>query len=383
MTVSLWNRRDVLSATAGLGAMALMGGNAQAGAEGKGKMKTRGVVYDVGLQFSPEAPLSVEPFNIELVKYDLHIIAKDLHATAIRIEGEKIDRLVAASRIAHTEGLRVFFNPWKMGVPVSELSDYYAEAAREAEKLRDEGVDITFVAGCEATIFNKGIFPGATLMDRLNWLVAQSVGENPGAGFAEKWPILNEALAAFATAIRTEFKGAVTYSAGAWESVDWSLFDIVGVDYYRQGESDEQYVAGLDQHRVSNKPLVVMEVGSCAYVGAAARGPGGFMVLEGTNPDGSGNFSGGVVPTRSEKEQADYVKGVLNLLDAGGVDGVFIYVFSFPTLRFGEGAKDLDMVSFSLVKTFPEDDARSKEMPPWAPKEAFRVVADFNQQYAR
>lgn len=61
-------------------------------------------------------------------------------------------------------------------------------------------------------------------------------------------------------------------------------------------------VAGLDRFK-SDKPLVVMEVGCCTYEGAAVRGAGGFLILEGTNPDGSGRFAGGTVPTRSEQER--------------------------------------------------------------------------------
>jgi hypothetical protein len=274
-----------------------------------------------------------------------------------------------------------------MNVPLDELPAYFGEAARRAEELRKEGVDIVFVAGCETPIFSPGIFPGETLMERIGWLMAQFTAaggtedELPKA-FAEKWPILNKALREFVAAVRAEFHGRVTYAAMALEDVDWSLFDIVGIDYYRHGETGEKYVAGLDRFRVDNKPLVVMEVGSCTYEGAAARGAGGFVVLEGKNPDGSGKFAGGVVPTRSEKEQADYVGEVLELLDTAGVDGTFIYVFSFPTYPTGEGARDLDLASFALVKTFPKDDPRSNAMPPWAPKEAFQRTAEFFQRYA-
>ena len=120
-----------------------------------------------------------------------------------------------------------------------------------------------------------------------------------------------------------------------------------------------------------------MEVGSCSYEGAAARGAGGFMLLQGVNPDGTGKFLNDIVPTRSEQEQADYVGEQLELLSAAGVDGVFIYVFSFPTYPTGEGEKDLDMMSFSLVKTFPDQDQRSKQIPPWEAKKSFWRVADF------
>jgi hypothetical protein len=125
-----------------------------------------------------------------------------------------------------------------------------------------------------------------------------------------------------------------------------------------------------------------MEFGCCAYEGAAARGAGGFMLLEGTNSDGTGIFQDNVVPTRNEREQADYIGTQLSLLESAGVHAAFVYVFSFPVLRAGVGAKDLDMMSYSMVKTWPDDDPRSKLMPPWEAKEAFYRVAQCFERLA-
>jgi hypothetical protein len=342
-------------------------------------MKYRGVVYDVGLNFNGQG-FSVHPFDPTLVEYDMRVIANDMHANAVRIEGEEVYRLATAARAAHSMGLTVFFNPWKMNEGVDGTRAYLEEAAQTAEQLRNEGVHIIFVAGCEYTIFSKGIFPGDSFNERVMWFASQY----PGGHMSDEIPLvlreksveLNKVLRSFAEVVRAKFSGPLTYSAGTWEVVDWDIFDIVGIDYYRRGETKEQYTAGLERFRC-DKPLVVMEVGCCAYEGAAARGDGGFILLKGTNPDGSGIFEGGVIPTRSEREQADYIDTQLNLLAQANVHAVFVYVFSFPALRAGEGARDLDMMSFSLVKTFPHHDPRSKAMPPWAPKESFHRVADF------
>ncbi|RMJ28454.1 hypothetical protein PHISP_00669 [Aspergillus sp. HF37] len=341
-------------------------------------MKYRGVVYDVGLKFSDQG-FSVEPFDPALVQHDMHVIANNLYANAVRVEGEEIQRLATAARAAHAMGLTVFFNPWKMNAGFKETRAYLEEAAQAAEQLRIEGVDLVFVAGCEYTIFSKGVFPGESFNERAMWLGAQFPGGHMSkdlpAALREKSIKLNEVLRSLAEAVRANFGGTVTYSAGTWEVVDWDIFDIVGIDYYRRGESKEEYVAGLERHR-SDKPLVVMELGCCAYEGAADRGDGGFILLKGTNPDGSGIFEGDVVPTRSEREQADYLGTQLDLLANADVHAAFVFVFSFPPMRTGEGPRDLDMMCFSLVKTFPDCDPRSKSMPPWAPKESFHRVAD-------
>lgn len=344
----------------------------------RGKMKYYGVVYDVGLRFTEGNPYSVEPFDVALASYDINAIATEMHANAIRIEGEEIDRLVIASRVAHSVGLTIFFNPWKMNVPVTELADYFVQAAKAAEQLRKEGADIIFVTGCEMTLFNEGIIKGDTVIKRVNWLASLAIEvspENIDTLLLEIGEKLNDTLRAIVKAVRDEFKGMVTYSAGMWEMVDWSLFDIVGIDHYRSNESSKEYVTTLDRYRVG-KPLIVMEVGSCAYEGASVLGAGGFMRLQGTNPDGSGIFADGIVPTRSEHEQANYVEEQLVLLSDAGTTGAFIYVFSFPTYRYGEGKRDLDMMSFSLVKTYSNDHPKSKKMPPWEPKEAFYCVAN-------
>lgn len=355
-------------------------------------MKYRGVVYDVGLRFQ-EASLSVEPFSPQLVAHDMRAIATSLHANAVRIEGEDISRLATAARAAHAAGLTVFFNPWKMNAGVDETRAYLTEAAQVAETLRTEGegIDIVFVAGCEYTIFSKGVFPGDSFNERAAWFGTQlASGGGPNASahdvpeaVREKAPRLNEVLRSFVEAVRASFGGPLTYSGGTWELVEWDgMFDMVGIDYYRRGETEEEYVAGLQRHRVGGKPLVVMEVGCCAYEGAAVRGDGGFILLKGMNPDGSGIFQDDVVPTRSEREQADYIGTQLGLLANADVYAVFVYVFSFPCMRAGEGAKDFDMMSFSLVKTFPDHDPRSKAMPPWAPKKSFHRVADFFRSHA-
>ncbi|MEU6087113.1 hypothetical protein ABZ865_09925 [Streptomyces sp. NPDC047085] len=350
-------------------------------------MKYRGVVYDVGLRFTPEA-LSVDPFSRELVEHDMRAIADTLHANAVRIEGEDIDRLVTATQIAHACGLTVFFNPWKMNANVDATVAYLAEAAKAAEQLRSDGVDLVFVTGCEYTIFSEGIYPGSSWAERGMWMATQLGGapSGPPASFPDPMPekakLLNKALKSFAETVRAGFHGPVTYSAGAWEDVDWSLFDLVGVDYYRRGETDEDYVGGLDFHR-HGKPLAVMEVGCCAYEGAGAFGDGGFAVLQGANPDGTAIWRDGVAPVRSEREQADYVGRQLELLNAAGVDAVFVFCFSFPAMRTGEGDRDLDRANFALVKTYPEDDPRSKAMPPWEPKEAFHRAAEFFRREAQ
>src|SRR5690606_29033265 len=104
----------------------------------------------------------------------------------------------------------------------NELRPYYIEAAKAAEKLRQEGVDIIFVAGCEYTIFQRGILPGETLADRLAGMGAlfsegvEKLPEKMGPLSAQ----INEHLSDVVAGIRTEFAGKVTYAALTFEQID-------------------------------------------------------------------------------------------------------------------------------------------------------------------
>lgn len=157
--------------------------------------------------------------------------------------------------------------------------------------------------------------------------------------------------------------------------MDWSLFDWVGVDYYRHGEPEAQYVKGLDRYKEEGKPVAVMEFGSCAFEGAGALGDAGFTLLQGATPDGVGIFKDGVVPVRNETEQADYIETQVRLFAEADIDASFVFEFSFPCMPLGVGARDMDMMSFPIVKTFSPTDPRSTQMPPWVPKEAFHRLA--------
>lgn len=347
---------------------------ATAGRAQTSSLATRGVVYDVGLMYNGTT-LSVPHFNPAQVAYDMDVIARILRCNAVRIEGEDIDRLTQAARMAHAQGLKVYFNPWKMQADAQKVAAYMARAAEAAEKLRNEGIDLVFVAGCEYTLFCKGAFPGDTFDKRMQWLLTlftrTGSGEAALAELQRRCDDLNRILADICTAVRKHYTGPLAYSAGTWETVDWSLFDIVGIDYYRRGESDADYKAGVERYRAYGKPVVVMEVGCCAYEGASPRGGEAFAIFQGVDADGNAIYEGGVKPRRSEDEQADYVEAQVTLLDEAAADGVFIYVFSYPIYPYSQTGIDYDMVSYALVKSFPEGSPQSRMMPAWEPKQAF------------
>lgn len=338
-------------------------------------MRYRGIVYDVGLQFSP-GNYSVDSFRPEAVRYDMSVIANMLRCNAVRIEGEDVGRLVQATRIAHDNDLKVFFNPWLMGADVLTAANYMGDAARQAQKLRNEGIDLTFVAGCEFSAFNQGVFEGNSITERL--MAMQQLADP--AFFSEAQSRLNSALRQIADSVHANYDGPVAYASGTWEMVDWSLFDIVGIDYYRDTQTDEEYVGALQRYLAIGKPVWVMEVGCCAFEGAAKMGGSAFVVCQGVDEDGNGIYIGGQPPRRSEQEQADYIETQVSLLHPTDIDGMFIYLFSFPVSPHREQGYDADLTAYPIVMSFPTDDPRSRRIPAWEPKQAFYRLGSIYRQ---
>ena len=332
-----------------------------------------GVVYDVGLMFGGKN-LSVSNFRKEQVVYDMSIIKHVLNCNTVRIEGENLDRLSIATEEAHKQGLKVLFNPWKMEADSATTVDYMIRASKVAEKLRLKGADLIFVTGYEYTLFNRGVFPGDTFDKRIAWLMKLGSMPNPMEEIQGKK--LNLILQSMASQVRKNYHGKIVYSSGAWETVDWTNFDYVGVDYYHNNESDEQYIEGLNRYKSIGKPVIVMEMGCCAYQGAAERGGNGFSVFKGVDSNGNGIYEGGKKPVRDESVQADYISKNIDLLQKAGASGIMVYVFSYPIYPYSKTGVDYDRVAYSLVKSFPSTDARNKQIPSWEPKEAFYRVGE-------
>ena len=239
-----------------------------------------------------------------------------------------------------------------------------------------------FCVGSELTLFMRGIVPGRSLMARMKnpsfWQEARAGKHNAP---------LNAFLAKANEAVRGVFGGLVTYASLIWEAVDWSPFDLVGVDHYRDARIKNSYLEMLEPLFAFGKPVVVTEFGMRAYQGAESSGTLGFGVVDGKTlllhqlP-----FVGRLVRPRLKKGtyvrdealQAREITETLSLLDAAGVDGAFVCTFVDYLATFSEDpVYDLDMSALSLVKTFAEGRGTTYPDMPWEPKESFRAVADY------
>jgi AcrR family transcriptional regulator len=386
------------------------------------KMNRKGVCYDVGRvmmesQWRPK-------FDPKQVHRELEIIKNDLHCNTVRICGLDLKRLEIAAEDALTKGLEVWLSPEIWDRSQEETLVYLENAAEVAEALRQRFPGrVVLSVGSEATLFMQGMVEGENFMQRMN---NPMFWENIKAGKHNE--PLNAFLAQACRTVRKTFKGQVTYFSVPLERVDWSLFDFVGVDLYRDVRIKSAFDKVVKGYLVYNKPVVIGEFGCCTYRGADLLGGNGFIVVFGMMNDLLGGKL--TVPTpfaemlkvipkvegryvRDESLQAKEIIEQLATFDAAGVEGAFVFTFVSPTSAYNDDPRfDLDLGSFSLVKSYPEKDTfkqivaesakQAKELGiesapdlsdkftsvigkhgttytdmPWEPKESFKAVADY------
>jgi hypothetical protein len=356
-------------------------------------VKRKGVSYDVGRVTGGNwRPI----FDPQIVSRELEIIRNDLHCNAVRICGLDIDRLMTAAEQALQLGLEVWLSPEMWDKSQEETLRYITRAAAAAEKLRERWPDkLVFLVGSELTLFMQGIVPGRNITQRMG---IPSFWENARAGRH------NQPLNAFLTKanedVRQAFHGQVTYASLVWEAVDWNLFDFVGVDHYRAARIKDRYADMLQPLFTTGKPVVITEFGCRTYRGAdtTMEGMGGDIVdytpdlrvilTYMTNTVRSSLFGIQLPPprmrlkkgnySRDEGMQASELSDMLGILDRAGVYGTFVMTFVSPTAPYHDNPReDLDMNSYSLVKSFADKHGTTYPDMAWEPKESFKAVADY------
>lgn len=317
-------------------------------------MPRRGINYDVGTQTGPY--LSRDAFDTGQTRNDLTIIRDELHCDAVRISGTSQDRLLAATELALGLGLEVWLSPQLHDADPAQTLAYTRQCAAAAQAL--DSAKLVYLLGCELTLFMRGIMKGEALFDRLRphrMLRLKYLGTH------------NRPLNAFLTQANSEvrevFTGPVRYASAPIERVDWSLFDFVCLDYYRGERNRRDYGRRLQRHFTHGKPVVITEVGCCAYRGAEDKAGMAWAIIDPRNHNQlSGNF------VRDEELQATEVIDMLRVLEASKVEGTFVFTFATPSLPHRSSPIcDLDMASYGLVKCY--DDGR------WEPKRLFQALA--------
>ncbi len=316
-------------------------------------MKRKGVCYDVGRVMMGEDWRPT--FDPHMVHRELEIIKNDLHCNTVRICGLDLDRLMTATEDALKQGLEVWLSPEMWDKSQEETLDYLVKAAAAADSLcSDFPQHLVVSVGSELTLF------------------VQAFWEQIKAGVHNK--PLNAFLAKANEAVRQVFRGNVIYISVPLETVDWSLFDFVGVDMYRETRIKDSFGDLIKRYFAHHKPVIIDEFGCCTYQGAEEAGGRGWAIVDfGTMPL---QLNGEYV--RDEGLQARELTDVLSILDSVGVDGAFVFTFVSPTLPYNEDPTyDLDMASYSLVKSYVDKHGATYPDMPWEPKASFKAVAEY------
>ena len=340
-------------------------------------MRAKGITYDTG--FVRNAAISRERFDPDMVRRELRIIRDDLHCNAVRVTGGDPERLELAATYAADLGLEVWFSPYPLELTSDEMLALFADCADRAERLRQRGAEVVFVAGAELSLMDKGFLPGDTQEDRLDLLLDQRQRDRLRERVGEASARVNDFLATAVAAVRERFGGKVTYAAIPLERVDWAPFDIVGVDLYRSAEVADQFSEGVRALVAqAGKPVAITEFGSAAYRGAGDRGARALEIVEFDKETGAPIRLDGEY-LRDEAGQATYLRELLETFDAGGVDSAFVFLFaldSFPHRADGDPRDDLDLASPGIVKVLDNRHGDTYPDMPWEPKAAFTALAD-------
>jgi hypothetical protein len=342
-------------------------------------MRGKGITYDTG--FLSAGTSTHEPFDPEIVRREMRVIRDDLHCTAVRVTGGYADRLKIAATHAADAGLEVWLSPFTNGLTHDELLDLLADCAEHAERLRRNGAEVVMLTGSELSLFVVGFLPGETLAERLA-LVADPLRVRPMVG--EVRARINDFLRRAVDVVRARFGGKVSYASLPLEGVDWAPFDVIASDaVYRSAATAARFPdlvrAFVAQGRAQGKPVAVTEFGCMTFRGAADLAIDIHSIIVWGDDGRPARLNGEYV--RDEAEQATYLRELLDVFDAEGVDTAFVYTFARYDLPHREDPRaDLDLASRGVVKVLDgQGGARGQRYPdmPWEPKAAFTTLADW------
>ncbi|WP_242583978.1 hypothetical protein [Amycolatopsis sp. 195334CR] len=336
-------------------------------------MRAKGIAYDTG--FVRNGGTSREHFDPDVVRRELAIIRDDLHCTAVHLVGGDPERLDLAARQAAELGLEVWLSPYPLDLTPAEILELFVDCAKRAERLRQTGAEVVFVAGVELSIMNQGFVPGESLEERLG-LLLNAIRTNE---LEEINTRLNEFLKRAVSKIREHFDGKLTYACIPFERVDWSLFDFVSVELIRSAEVADRFQEGVRKLVEQGKPVAITGFGTATWRGSGDVAPRSMEIVE--YDDGIPvRLSGDYV--RDEEGQAAYLVELLEIFDAEGVDGAFVYLFALENYphRADDPRRDLDLASFGVVKVLEDRTGESYPGLRWEPKAAFAALADYYRE---
>jgi hypothetical protein len=337
-------------------------------------IKVRGINYNAGIEYNPLFPVA-NKIDLTKLRKDL-ILIKKLNCNAIRFYGSYIDKLILYSQEALEKGFEVWISPRLINGDKKQTVKFVGEASKKAEELRKKYKKVVFIVGNELLIDSKVAFNSEKLSERIDLL-----GTYLNFKFTIKKeipqlkPILSKikkfihktdsSIKILVETLRKEtsksFNGKITYASFPCEEIEWKDFDIVGVNLYKSQWNELNYVNELKKFSLFGKPVAITEFGTCAYTGASKKGGSAYEVIDYSTK----NVKEGII--RDEKEQARYLKELLELYNQENIYATFIFDFKEEWKTHSKKPKkDLDLSSFGIMKVLENGKV--------IPKKAFEVV---------
>ncbi len=341
-------------------------------------MRARGMTYDTG--FVMHGQISRQHLDPAVVRRELAIIRDDLHCNAVQITGGDPDRLELAAGAAAELGLEVWFSPYPLELEAEQILTLLRDCAGRAERLRQQGAAVVFVAGVELSVMNRGFLPGESPEERVAHLMDPP--ERRAEAMRELGVRINTFLHDAAATVRECFQGKLTYAAIQFEQVDWTPFDIVTFELIRSAEVADRFRDAVRTLAQGPKPLAVTGFGTAAYRGASDRGGRVLEVVQ-HDPQTKAPVRLNGVYERDEAGQATYLSELLEIFDTEGVDSAFVFLFALPGYPHrpdGDPRDDLDRAGLGIVKLLEGRRGQTYPDMEWEPKAAFTAVA---QRYGR
>jgi len=328
--------------------------------------KSRGINYEVGLKFHPEHKVDYEAISRE-IEHDLEDI-KEMGCNSVRIYGDNPDNLLLAAKTALEKGLKVWLSPRLINGQGQETLNLLLHVAEQAEALRQEhGDNITLVIGNELMLDSRVAFEEENYADRIARFKKFKALE-----MAKKYLRLialhkvlpnteqyKERVRQFAKTLvsqtKERFHGQMTYASLPDEDIDWSDFDIMGVNLYEDASNRASYGKELERYKSHEKPVAITEYGTAPYKGAGHLGGYAHSVIDWQR--GRLKKGLGFMPVlRDEKAQADYLEKLMKLYEKHEIDAHFIFEYiNWNTPHTPDDPKsNLSTGSFGLVHKTPE-----------------------------
>jgi hypothetical protein len=336
-------------------------------------MRAKGIAYDTGFVHNGE--ISRESFDLDLVKRELSIIRDDLHCNAVHIVGGDPERLELAAYCAAELGLEVWFSPYPLDLTTTEMLSLFADCAQRAERVRQTGAEVVFVTGVELSLMDRGFLPGDNITERLGRLFSQR--DRLAERTAEASARLNDFLSDAIATVREYFHGKITYACIPFERVDWTLFDIMSVELIRSAEVADRFQEGVRTLVAQGKPVAITGFGTATWRGSGNMAPRSMEIVEHDETGHPVRLNGEY--DRDEAGQATYLRELLEIFDAEGVDSAFVYLFALYNYphRPNDPRHDLDLASLGIVKVLEDRSGDTYPDMPWEPKAAFTALADY------